>query len=78
MPREFEIKGGYIMWIYFKDHGAPHVHVKGHGKETKIEIQSLLVVRNKGFAEHELNALRKFIVEHQDYLLRRYDEVQKK
>jgi len=77
MPREFVFKG-YSIYIYFKDHGAPHVHVVGHGNEVKIEILTLKVVKNKGFAEHDINNLKKFIEKNQAYLARRYDEVQKK
>lgn len=77
MPRELYYRG-YLIMIYPKDHGDAHVHVKGHGKRAKIEILSLEVISSKGFADHELSKLIRFIGKHKTYLLRRYDEIQKK
>lgn len=77
MPRVLEFKG-YIIYIYFKDHGAAHVHVKGHGKSVKIDIATRKVSANRGFNKTEIGFLVAFVAKNAEDLERIYDEIQKK
>lgn len=59
MPKVLELRYGISVYIYFKDHNPPHVHVyKGdagsHEASMILEIGSWEVLEVNGFSERDV------------------------
>ena len=75
MPTVLRI-GPYRFEFYAGDVGEPpHVHVKRDRNHAKFWLRPAApLARNRGFADHELNIVRRLVVEHQAFLLERWNE----
>jgi hypothetical protein len=74
---------GLTAYLYFKDHGHPHLVVrKGSGKlpeaEVKIRIENFEVLEVYGFSETSVNRIVKALHHYQNRLLEDWHETQQK
>ena len=64
-------EGPYRFFFYAADRGEPvHVHVVRDRQKAKFWLDPISLVRNKGFAEHELRRIREILSDHQHELIR--------
>ncbi len=62
--------GPYSFVFFSSDRGEPpHIHVKRDWQITKFWLNPIVLVRNKGFKEHELNQIAWLVVKHQKILM---------
>jgi hypothetical protein len=54
---------GSYRFFFYSAEGAepPHIHVSEQGREAKFWLHDMSVARNRGFADHELNAIIRHI-----------------
>jgi len=69
MPNVLRI-GPYSFVFYGSDmNEPPHVHVKRDRREAKFWLDPIRLEWQRDYAKHELNVVRKLVVEHRDFLL---------
>ena len=62
--------GPYSFVFFSSDRGEPpHIHVKRDRQITKFWLNPIVLVKNKGFKEHELNQIARLVVKHQEILM---------
>jgi len=62
--------GPYSFIFFSSDRGEPpHIHVKRDRQIAKLWLNPILLVKNKGFKEHELNQIARLVVKHQEILM---------
>lgn len=62
--------GPYSFVFFSSDRGElPHIHVKRDRQITKFWLNPIILVKNKGFKEHELNQIARLVVKHQKILM---------
>ena len=62
--------GPYSFVFFSSDRGEPpHIHVKRDRQITKFWLNPIVLVKNKGFKEHELNHIARLVVKHQEILM---------
>ena len=77
MPVVFRESG--LRYFFFSNEGspreAPHVHVKGGGKDAKIWIEpEVSIADSYGFNSQELSAILRIVTDHRDRILRAWHE----
>lgn len=78
MPVVLRVKG-YRFWFYEADlNEPPHVHVGKEDKEAKYWMIHVELAKSRGFREHELNEIKKIVVEYQNNILEAWQKEQKK
>jgi hypothetical protein len=63
--------------LYFHSHEPnepPHVHIDRDDQTAKFWLEPVTLVRNLGFAAHELGKLEKLMNDHQRTLLEAWNE----
>jgi hypothetical protein len=75
MPTVLRV-GPYRFQIFGSDmNEPPHVHVIRDRRKAKFWlVPGVALESNQGFAAPELNVIERLVVEHRDYLLRRWNE----
>ena len=74
MPTLLRIKG-YRLGFFSADWGEPaHVHVTKAGSAAKFWLVPVQLVRNIGFGRHELSEIDGIVREHQNELLRAWND----
>ena len=69
MPTVFR-HGLYVFVFFSSDHGEPpHVHVRHGVRIAKFWLDPVQLAKNRGFKQHELNEITRFVVEYQQILL---------
>lgn len=69
MPTILRIRG-YRIGFYQADLvEPPHVHVKKQGAEAKFWMESVSLAEARGFRDHELNEIRRILIEHRQAIL---------
>ena len=69
MPTVLRV-GPYSFIFFSSDKGEPpHIHVKRERMIAKFWLEPVLLAKNKGFKEHELNAIERLVKEHKGELL---------
>lgn len=69
MPVVLRIKG-YRVWFYEADlNEPPHVHVGKAGNEAKFWMTPIALAKARGFHEHELNEIRRMLMENQGEII---------
>jgi hypothetical protein len=62
--------GPYSFVFFSSDRGEPpHIHVKRDRQITKFWLNPIVLVKNKGFKERELNQITRLVVKHQEILM---------
>lgn len=61
-------------YIYFDDHGLPHVHAIKGDNEAKIEIESGECVAVSGFSKKDVKKLEKFVKKNKEEFLEKWEE----
>ncbi|MBI3194298.1 MAG: DUF4160 domain-containing protein [Ignavibacteriae bacterium] len=78
MPVVLRIRG-YRFWFYEADLvEPPHVHVGRENNEAKFWLNSLSLVRSRGFKEHELNEIEKILKEHKEDIITAWQKEKEK
>jgi hypothetical protein len=65
------LRVGPFSFIFFSsDHREPpHIHVKHDRSIVKYWLEPVALAKNRGFAEHELNAIKSVVAQNQLTLL---------
>lgn len=67
--------GPYSFVFFSSDRGEPaHIHVKRDRQIAKFWLDSVSLVKNRGYKEHELNEIARLVVKHQPTLLDAWNE----
>ena len=67
--------GPYSFVFFSSDRGEPpHVHVKRERRIAKFWIRPVALVKNRGFAGHELNHIARLVARHETTLLEAWHE----
>lgn len=74
---------GLKAYVYYDDHGFPHLVVrKGRGKnpeaEVKIRIADMVVLESFGFNEPTVNKIVKALKQYRPQLMEEWNEKQKR
>lgn len=74
------IRGGVSVWIYYKDHGFPHVEIyKGkpsfYEAHLKLNLLDFSVMECSGFSERAVRVLLKELEPYRSILLRDWYEI---
>ncbi|MFH1096312.1 MAG: DUF4160 domain-containing protein [Candidatus Desantisbacteria bacterium] len=78
MPVVLRIKG-YRFWFYEADlNEPPHVHVGKEDKEAKYWMIPIGLVKSRGFRDHELNEIKRILVEYRENILESWRKEQEK
>jgi hypothetical protein len=77
MPVVF--REGGLRYFFFSNEGAPreapHVHVKGGGRDAKIWVEpEVLIAGSYGFNSRELARIVEVVAENRDLILRAWHE----
>jgi len=74
MPALLRLKG-YRFYFYSHEAGEPpHVHVDKDGKSAKFWMESITVVRYRGFTPLELREIARIISDHRLDFLRKWND----
>lgn len=73
MPCVFRIKN-IKFYIYFNDHGKPHVHVITPIGELKVDIETLDLIGEGQFREKDLRFILKIVEENREDFLEAWSE----
>ena len=69
------IVGPYRFVIYSTDRGEPpHIHVARGRDLAKFWLDERMLAKSKGFADHELNAIARLVVEHREIFRKAWDD----
>ena len=69
MPTVFQI-GPYGFVFFSSDRGEPpHIHVKRDRQIARFWSDPVILAKNRGFSQHELNAVERLVEEHRIRIL---------
>ena len=74
MPTVLRIKGYRFGFFSADGDEPPHVHVDKAGNSAKFWLDPVQLAHNAGFARHELREVHNLISEHQQQLLKAWNE----
>lgn len=78
MPVVLRVKG-HRFWFYEADlDEPPHVHVGKEDKEAKYWMIPVELAKSRGFREHELNEIKRIVVEYENDILEAWQKEQQK
>jgi hypothetical protein len=74
MPTVLRI-GSFRFHFYAGEWNEPaHIHVDAPTGECKFWLDKVRLVWNKGIPKHDVRVIQRLVVEHRDFLKRKYDE----
>jgi len=74
MPTVLRI-GPYRFFFYAGDRDEPpHVHIESDDEKAKFWLDPVRLQTSGGFSRTEINRIQKLVEEHQNELLRKWDE----
>lgn len=62
-------EGRWAVWIFTRDHGPPHVHVRGPSGEVKVALIPVGVQRIRGLTDREALEAFRLVADHSEHLL---------
>jgi hypothetical protein len=69
------IDGPYSFVFFSSDRGEPpHIHIKRDRQIAKFWLDPISLAKNRGFKDHELNAIAHLVVKHHQKLLEAWHE----
>lgn len=69
MPTALQV-GPYSFIFFSSDRGEPaHIHVKRDRQLVKFWLSPVLLAKNRGFKDHELNEIARLVEEYEQTLL---------
>jgi hypothetical protein len=68
-------ESGVEVVIYLNDHLPAHVHAFAGGGEAKINLDPVEVVQVWKMSKATARKAKRVVVEHQDYLLEKWEEI---
>ncbi len=74
MPTVLRIKGYRIGFFSADLNEPPHVHVTKEDRIAKFWLQPVRLVKNRGFARHELSEIDAILAQHEQELLIKWHE----
>jgi 5-enolpyruvylshikimate-3-phosphate synthase len=65
------LKIGSYKFFFYSHEGSepPHIHIRNDSSSAKFWLKNGQLVRSSGFNPSELNQLKKYVLEHQNFLL---------
>ncbi len=64
------IEGSYSFIFFSSDKGEPpHIHVKRDKQVAKFWLNPVVMAKNMGFKEYELNQIEKLVLKNQEFIL---------
>jgi len=73
MPTVLRIHG-YRFFFYSNEHEIKHIHIEKGESTAKFTIESVELVRSRGFNSKDINQIRKLIIKNQKHLIKNWDE----
>jgi hypothetical protein len=68
-------EGPYTFLFYSSDRNEPrHIHVKRDRQVAKFWLEPVSQANNEGYAEHEVRAIERLVIKHQQVLVSGWDE----
>jgi Domain of unknown function (DUF4160) len=68
-------EGPYAFLFYSSDRNEPrHIHVKRDREVAKFWLEPVSLASNEGYAEHEVRAIERRVVKHQQLFVSAWDE----
>jgi len=67
-------KRGYRFFFYSNDHSPVHIHIEKENCTAKFQLEPVKLLKSKGFSARDINEIRKFVTEHQEYLITKWNE----
>ena len=69
------IDGPYAFVFFSSDKGEPsHIHVKRDRQIAKFWLNPILLAKNRGFKDHELQQISRLVTKYQNKLLEAWHE----
>ncbi len=68
----------FKVYIYYKDHLPPHIHVIGAGIEIKFLIKNTECIYARNISLREITKLRKILQSYQEFFQEKWHEYQDK
>lgn len=66
---------GYRFFFYMNEHLPVHIHVKKGGAKARIILEPTIQLdKNYGFKPSEMNKIIDIVVEHYDYIIKKWHE----
>lgn len=76
MPEVFRVEG-YVFFFYANENREPmHVHVRRAGGFAKFWMEPIALDHSEGMKTQELARAEQLIMEHEEQIRRRWDEIQ--
>lgn len=69
MPKVLEVGPNRFFFYSGEPNEPPHVHVRRERFEAKFWLDPVELERNQRFPRHEVNTVRKLVIEYRDQLL---------
>ncbi|HEX5731614.1 MAG TPA: DUF4160 domain-containing protein [Blastocatellia bacterium] len=74
MPTVLRV-GRYCFFFFSNERQEPaHIHVKAGSDEAKFWLNPIELASNYGFNPHELNEIKRIVLEHQALLMEAWNE----
>lgn len=73
MPTILRIKG-YRFFFYSNEYESKHVHVEKGENTAKFTLETVELIRSRGFNSKDINNIRKMIIKNQNHLINNWDE----
>lgn len=73
MPTVLRLKG-YRFFFYSNDHSPLHVHIEKEKSTAKFDLESLELIKSRGFSAAEIRKLRRMVFENRGILKSKWDE----
>ncbi len=69
------LEGPYRFYFYSHEpNEPPHIHIDKGDCTAKFWIEKIVLAKNLGFPQKELNALKRLVMKHQKYFLDKWNE----
>ena len=73
MPTILRTKG-FRFFFYTNDHSPPHIHIEKDNNTAKFSLEPVELLKSKGFNAHEINSIRKLVIEYKELFKSKWDE----
>lgn len=79
MPKILTIASRISVYMYFKDHNPPHIHIYNgtylnHDAHMKVNLETFEIIELEGFSGKSAKKILKFLRNYQVYLLMKWSE----
>lgn len=65
---------GFRFFFYTNDHSPPHIHIEKDKNTAKFSLEPVELLKSKGFNAHEINSIRKLVIEYKELFKSKWNE----